>query len=176
MDLRDFALGTVRLSLKAVTAADEAESFAAVTPAVTRYMSFEPAASLAESAALTPGWLAQMAAGTDLHVTIRRRDTAEFLGRSGVHGIGGVAPTTGLWLKAEAQRRGYGRETVAALVAWAARVLGVAALRYVVVEENWPSRRLAESLGGVVVGAGRLVKPGGVEHPEVIYRIPAPPA
>jgi hypothetical protein len=39
---------------------------------------------------------------------------------------------------------------------------------------NGPSRRLAESLGGTIIGTQLLRKADGVEHPEVVYRIPAP--
>ena len=59
------------------------------------------------------------------------------------------------------------------MIAWAAQVLGVVAVVYPVVVANALSRRLAESLGGVVVRTGRLAKPGG-DLPTLIYRLPAP--
>jgi RimJ/RimL family protein N-acetyltransferase len=66
---------------------------------------------------------------------------------------------------------GSAREAIATLVAWASRECGAQTFLYPVVEENGPSRRLAESLGGVVVGTRRLVKAVGMEHAEVVYRI-----
>jgi len=45
-----------------------------------------------------------------------------------------------------------------------------------VVEENLASRRLAESLRGVVIGAKELRKTSGAAFREVVYRIPAPAA
>ena len=62
----------------------------------------------------------------------------------------------------------------ATLTAWAGRECGAQAFIYPVVEENGPSRRLAEGLGGVVVGTRLLRKSAVIEHPEVVYRIPAP--
>jgi RimJ/RimL family protein N-acetyltransferase len=61
------------------------------------------------------------------------------------------------------------------MIAWAAAQAGAGAVLWPVVEANRPSRRLAEGLGGAVIGAGRWRK-GDVEHPEVVYRIPVPPA
>ena len=60
------------------------------------------------------------------------------------------------------------------IVAFAAGQLGKRAVVYPVVEQNGPSRRLAESLGGRIIGARLLRKAAGVEHSEVVYRIPAP--
>jgi len=54
------------------------------------------------------------------------------------------------------------------------RNLGKLAIVYPVVEQNGSSRRRAESLGGSIVGTRLLRKAGGVEYPEVVYRIPAP--
>ena len=91
-----------------------------------------------------------------------------------MHDINDIEPKIGIWIKETAHRSGYGRETVAELISFAARELGKRSVLYPVVEQNHPSRRLAESLGGILVGRGILRKAGGVEHPEVIYRIPAP--
>ncbi|MBV8650085.1 MAG: GNAT family N-acetyltransferase, partial [Alphaproteobacteria bacterium] len=70
---------------------------------------------------------------------------------------------------------GYGREAVAALIAWVARELGLRSVTYPVVEQNWPSRKLAESLGGIIIGNRLLKKSGGVSNAMVVYRIPARP-
>jgi len=42
-----------------------------------------------------------------------------------------------------------------------------------VVDENTPSRRLAEALGGEIIGTRRRRKPGDVERRLLLYRIPA---
>jgi hypothetical protein len=51
--------------------------------------------------------------------------------------------------------------------------LGKQGVLYPVVEQNGPSRRLAERLGGRIIGTRLLRKAAGLEHPEVVYRIPA---
>src|SRR5947199_92995 len=110
-DLRTVALATTRLSLRSFTPADAAESFAASTPTLTRFMRWDPSPSPA---------------------------------------------------------------AFAAIVAWASRELQAAGFTYPVAVANRSSRRLAESLGGTLVGTRELRKAGGVVLEEVVYRIPPP--
>jgi len=65
---------------------------------------------------------------------------------AGLHDIGIPEPTVGIWIKESAHRLGYGRESIAAIMKWASAEVGARALIYPVVEQNIPSRRLAESL------------------------------
>jgi RimJ/RimL family protein N-acetyltransferase len=173
VDLRKTGLASQRLSLTAFAPADAAEVFAAVTPTLTRFMAFEPSPSLAAFADIWKAWLPQMAAGTELFLVLRLKPSGEFLGIAGLHALDNPEPETGIWIKESAHGLGYGREAVATAIAWAARELGAQAFIYPVVEENGRSRRLAESLGGVVVGTRRLRK-SAIEYPEVVYRIPCP--
>ena len=116
-----------------------------------------------------------MTAGTDLALVVRLASTGDFLGMVGLHHIGSPEPEIGIWIKEAAQGAGYGREAVAATIAWASQRIGAAAFIYPVAIENRPSRRLAERLGGSLVGTRELRKPSGVLE-EVVYRIPPPPA
>ena len=159
MDLRRTVLSSKRLGLTAFAPDDAAEIFAAVTPTLTRFMAFEPSPSLDAFADVWGAWLPQMAAGAELILVVRLKSTGEFLGVAGLHGIGHVEPETGIWIKESAHVLGYGREAVAAVIAWAGRALAVPAFLYPVVEENRPSRRLVESLGSIVVGTRCLRKP-----------------
>jgi RimJ/RimL family protein N-acetyltransferase len=175
MDLRRLVLDSKQLRLSAFQSADAPEIFAAVTPRVTRYMTFDPEPSLAAFASVWPLWLDHMAAGTDVVLVVRHREAGEFLGVAGLHKLDRGEPVAGLWLKETAQGLGYGPEAVAAMIAWAAEERGVSAVLWPVVETNRPSRRLAEGLGGAVIGTGILRK-RSLALPEVIYRIPALPA
>jgi RimJ/RimL family protein N-acetyltransferase len=172
MDLRNLVLASARLKLAAFQPADAPEIFAAVTPRVTRFMSFDPEPSVDAFAAVWRGWRPKMAAGSELFLVLRRKESGDFLGVAGLHDLGKAEPTAGLWLKETAQRQGYGPEAVAAMIDWVAGATGACAVLWPVVEVNRPSRRLAEGLGGSVIGTKRLRK-GEIEHPEVIYRIPA---
>jgi RimJ/RimL family protein N-acetyltransferase len=174
MDLSSTNLSYQRLLLKCFAPEDAIEVFEAVTPRVTRFMGFEPSPSLDAFEQIWQTWFPMMRLGTDGHFVIRTRSNLEFLGVAGLHDINSVEPKIGIWIKETAHRSGYGRETVAALISFAARELGKRSVLYPVAEQNHPSRRLAESLGGILVGRGILRKARGIEHPEVIYRIPAP--
>ncbi|MGH7029885.1 MAG: GNAT family N-acetyltransferase [Stellaceae bacterium] len=173
MDLRSTTLRSERLSLEAFTADDAAEVFDAVTPALTRFMSFEPSPSLEAFGEVWQEWLPQMAASTAAFLVVRENQTGQLLGVAGLHRIDSGEPEAGIWIKERAHRRGFGREAVSVIIAWASADFGATGLLWPVMEENHQSRRLAESLGGVIVGRDCLRKANGVEHPEVIYKIPA---
>jgi RimJ/RimL family protein N-acetyltransferase len=172
MDLRTLVLTSARHRLAAFQPSDALEIFAAATPRVTRFMSFDPEPSLEAFAAVWSGWLPRMAAGSDLFLVLRRAESADFLGAAGLQDLAEAEPKAGLWLKEAAQRQGYGSEAVAAMIDWASGATGARAVLWPVVEANRPSRRLAEGLGGRVIGTARLRK-GEIEHPEVVYCIPA---
>jgi RimJ/RimL family protein N-acetyltransferase len=170
-DLTNVSIRSPRLSLRSFTAADAPESFAESTPTLTRFMGWDPSPSLSAFAEIWHDWLPRMAAGTDLHLVIRLGSTREFLGMAGLHGIGGDEPEIGIWIKEKAHRLGYGREAVGAVIAWAPGRIEAAGFCYPVVVENRPSRRLVESLGGILAGTRELKKPSGKVLDEVVYRI-----
>jgi RimJ/RimL family protein N-acetyltransferase len=172
-DLRAIEIRSTRLRLRSFRAEDAVESFAEATPTLTRFMGWDPSPSLAAFAEIWRDWLPMMAAGTDLSLTVRLQSTGEFLGMAGLHCIGQPEPEIGIWVKEAAHGEGYGREAVAAIIAWRSREAGTAGFTYPVVIENRRSRSLAESLGGQLVGTRELRKPSGVVLNEVVYLIPA---
>jgi RimJ/RimL family protein N-acetyltransferase len=174
MDLSSVLLSSPRLLLKSFTGDDAREAFEAATPAIARFMSWEPASSFESFTPIWQNWIPKMHAGTDISFAVRHKPSQEFLGAAGLHHIDADEPEVGIWIKAPQHGYGYGREAVATIVTFAASDLGKRAVVYPVVEENCPSRRLAESLGGKIIGARLLRKGSGIEHPEVVYRIPAP--
>jgi RimJ/RimL family protein N-acetyltransferase len=172
-DLRAIEITSTRLGLRSFKAEDAAESFAEVTPTLTRFMAWDPSPSLAVFAEIWRGWLPRMTAGTHLALTIRLQSTAEFMGMAGLLCIGQPEPEIGIWIKEAAHGAGYGREAVAAVVAWHSRETGANGFTYPVAIDNWRSRSLAESLCGRLVGTRELRKPSGVILEEVVYLIPA---
>jgi hypothetical protein len=160
--------------LKSFTGDDAREAFLAATPTIARFMSWEPAPSLEAFERIWQSWVPKMRAGTDVSLAVRHKPSLEFLGTAALHNTDAIDPEVGIWIKESQHGYGYGREAIATIVAFAANDLGKQAVVYPVVEQNGPSRRLAESLGGRIVGTRTLRKVAGVEHPEVIYRIPTP--
>jgi RimJ/RimL family protein N-acetyltransferase len=171
-DLRRIDLASARLTLRSFTQADAAEAFAAATRTLTRFMGWDPSPSLSAFAEVWREWLPAMAAGTDLMPVVRLAATGEFLGMGGLHGIGSKETEVGIWIKETAHGLGYGREAVATIVSWAYGSGKVTEVIYPVVVDNRPSRHLAESLGGVLIGNRQLRKPSGEVLDEVVYRMP----
>lgn len=176
MDLRNTTLSSTRLRMKAFEPDDAADVYAAVTPGVTRFMRIDPSPSLDAFCDVWSAWIPAMASGTDLFLVVRLALTGEFLGVAGLHGIGDQEAEAGIWIKEASHGFGYGREAVSTLVGWAAGATGVQRIIYPVVEYNYPSRRVAESLHGEITERRRLKKTDGLDHPIVVYRIPVPRA
>jgi RimJ/RimL family protein N-acetyltransferase len=170
-DLSTTVFTSDRLSLRAFAADDAAEAFAGATPAIARFMSWDPAPSFEAFDALWRRWQPQMTAGTDLSLVLRLRSNNEFLGVVGLHKVGTPEIEIGLWLKEAVHGCGYGREAVAAIVTWVSTHIGARAVIYAAAKENHRSRRLVEGLGGVIVGSRILKKTNGVVLDEVVYRI-----
>ena len=111
-----------RLQLSEFQMTDAPEVFACITPAISKFMPWEP-----------PSWSeyvarcekrAQAPEPNQFSFAIRRRDNNECLGMASFEHADSVSPEVGLWLKETAHRQGFGREVVAALVKWGHTTLG----------------------------------------------------
>jgi RimJ/RimL family protein N-acetyltransferase len=173
-DLSHTFITSARLSMRAFTAADAAESFAEANDHVAKFMSWNPPASETEFRTIWQGGISDMKTGKGLHLVIRLTSTNEFIGTAGLHPADTTLLETGLWIKESAQGRGYGREAVAAVIKWASERFHPSGFLYPVVDENTPSRRLAEALGGEVIGSRQRQKAGDKDRKLLLYCIPAP--
>src|SRR6516225_5683350 len=91
-NLQNIMLKSERLTLRSFTEHDAGESFAFATPKLTRFMAWDPSPSPAAFAQIWRKWLPKMAAGTDLALVVRVKSSGDFLGMTGLHGIGGAEP------------------------------------------------------------------------------------
>jgi len=156
-----------RLRLKLFTAGDADEVFAAITPAITRFMQWEPPRSPSAFAEVWRSWLVSILDGSDLHFVVRWLADDRCLGLVGLHAARTACPEIGIWIREDAQANGIGGEAVAAVAAWASVELDPDCFAYPVAEENVASRRIAERLGGRVVETRSNLK-----YASVVYRIP----
>ncbi|HUA16404.1 MAG TPA: GNAT family N-acetyltransferase [Verrucomicrobiae bacterium] len=154
-----------RLQLSQFQMMDAPEIFGCITPAIAKFMSWEP-----------PSWSEYVARcekrvqapePNQFSFVIRRLDNRECLGMAGVENADSVSPEVGLWLKESAHGQGFGSEVVAALVAWGHATLGKESFIYPVAVQNTPSRRIAEKLHGEIIGNRTNPK-----YDSVVYRIP----
>ena len=115
-DLSQTLMTSARLTLRAFTEADAAESFAEANARIAKFMSWNPPASEGECKAIWQGLVSDMKAGKELSLVIRLTSTNEFIGRAGLHPTDATLLETGIWIKESAQGHGYGREAVAAVI------------------------------------------------------------
>jgi len=139
--------------------------FECITPAIAKFMPWEP-----------PSWSEYVARcekrvqapePNKFSFVIRRLDNRESLGMASFENAGSASPELGLWLKESAHGQGFGLEVVTALVEWGHATLGKASFLYPVAIENTASRRIAEKLHGEIIG-----KRTNPKYESVVYRIP----
>ncbi|WP_200840956.1 GNAT family N-acetyltransferase [Geminicoccus flavidas] len=159
-------LEAARLALRPPDLADVPEMFAAITPDLTRYLSFDPPPSVEVLADIVASWRQGQMAGDNLHFALRSREDGTFVGMSGLHALRTPEPEIGIWIRESLHGRGLGQEAVARLAGFAFRELGVPSLLYPVAVANLPSRRLVEGLGGVPCGSRSHRK-----YEAVVYRL-----
>jgi RimJ/RimL family protein N-acetyltransferase len=156
---------SLRLQLSQFQMMDAQEIFGCITPAIARFMPWEP-----------PSWSeyvtrcekrVQAPEPNRFSFVIRRRDNRECLGMASFEDADSVSPEVGLWLRESAHGQGFGREVVTALVEWGHATLSKGSFIYPVAVQNTASRRIAESLHGEVIGNRTNPK-----YDSVVYRIP----
>jgi RimJ/RimL family protein N-acetyltransferase len=156
---------SLRLQLSQFQMIDAQDVFACITPAIARFMPWEP-----------PSWSeylarcekrAQAPEPNNFSFAIWRLDNRECLGMASFEDADSVSPEVGLWLKESAHGQGFGREVVAALVEWGHATLGKESFIYPVAVQNTGSRRIAEILHGEIIGNRKNPK-----YDSVVYRIP----
>ena len=154
-----------RLALSQFQRKDAEEVFACITPAIAKFMPWEP-----------PPWSdyltrcekrVEAPEANQFSFVIRGLDNGECLGMASFENADSVSPELGLWLKESAHGQRFGGEVVAALVRWGHATLGKRSFLYPVAVENTASRRIAENLGGEIIGNRTNPK-----YESVVYRIP----
>lgn len=156
-----------RLSIRPFSAGDADATFPCITPSLTRWMSWEPPADRQDFDRVWATWLPTIAEGTDFVFAVRQIDDKSFLGLVGLHRVRNASAELGIWIREDRHREGIGGEAVGLVARWASAELRIERFTYPVAEENNASRRIAESLGGVVVERRETPK-----YRSVVYEIP----
>jgi RimJ/RimL family protein N-acetyltransferase len=151
LNTRDIHIESHRISIRPFAENDADEAYRCITPSLTRYMSWEPPATRADFDNVWRGWLPAIADGSDFVFAIRQREEGDFLGLVGLHHVQTKNPELGIWIREDRHGEGFGVEAVALVATWATQTIGIERFVYPVAEANYSSRRIAESLGGVVI-------------------------
>jgi RimJ/RimL family protein N-acetyltransferase len=101
-DLSETFITSARLTIRAFTAADAAESFAEANAGVAKFMSWNPPASETEFRTIWQRGVSDMRTGERLHLVIRLTSTNEFIGTTGLEPADGTLLETGIWIKESA--------------------------------------------------------------------------
>ncbi|MDR5835821.1 GNAT family N-acetyltransferase [Caballeronia sp. LZ034LL] len=167
--------------LQPFSLADADEAYQCITPSLTRYMAWEPPESPDEFAKVWEAWIHAYANETDLVFAVREKHDRRFLGIVGLHDLQTSVPELGIWIREDCHGNGFGQEAMTCLYVWASAKFDRSSFSYPVAEDNHASRRIAESLGGVVADRRQTPKYRSVLYcirrhdPEVESRRPAGP-
>lgn len=172
--LSELEIRSERLLLKPIEPRFAEDVFREFTPTITRFMFPRPADSIEETLEFVRSSQAGAARGTDLIFAVLLNESEEFMGCCGIHFRRNPStPELGIWIKASGHGSGYGREAVHALKEWADKTFVCEYFIYPVDRQNQPSRKIAESLGGVVADELQSTTMSGTTLDELVYHIPS---
>lgn len=150
MDLDHIQLETERLRLVPAHMDHAQAIFEEFTPEITTYMQPKPATKLEDSQAFIRSTTQKRQAGEEVAFAILDKQTSEYLGNCGAHKLNTRTPELGIWIKKSAHGKKFGREAVTVVKQWIDAHIPYDYIIYPVAEANIASRKIPESLGGVV--------------------------
>lgn len=164
-------LTSPRLRLVPISRKYEREIFKEFTDEITWYMFPKTPQTIEDTRTFLREVTTERRLGKDLTFAILKKSTGEFLGGCGTHALHTRRPQLGIWIKKSAHGHHYGREAVTAAKQWMAQHFDYEYITYDVVAENHASRKIAESLGGVVKRTFKRKTLSGRVWKYVEYRI-----
>ena len=148
--LSETIMESSRLRLLPVNLTFRHEIFMAFTSEVTRYMFPKPPVDISETDEFIRTSIEKMRNGEEIVFAITLKQNDEFIGCAGIHSLNSNTPILGIWTKIAVHGNGYGRETIHTLYNWLCENKEFDYVIYPVDRRNKPSRKIPESLGGVV--------------------------
>ncbi|OGP21485.1 MAG: hypothetical protein A2054_00815 [Deltaproteobacteria bacterium GWA2_55_10] len=161
-----------RIILSPISSEHARDIFCEFTEEITRYMMPKPLGSMSDACEFIEKSRKNMEAGTELVFAIVRIDSGKFLGVCALHGNEDhQTPELGVWVRKSEHGNGFGMESVRCLAEWTRENLVFSYMTYPVDRDNIPSRKIAESLGGVVLEKRVRKSASGTTLNEIVYRI-----
>lgn len=171
-DLTNITIETEKLLLIPVSVRYASDMLHELTDEITEYMAIYSPKKISEEINYIDRSLEKMKTGTDLSLIILNKKSKEYLGGVGLHNLNTKSPEIGIWVKKSFHRKGIGKEAIKGIINWATSNLDCTYFIYPVHKNNKPSRKLAEALGGILIGKQLKTMPWGKVLDEVIYHIP----
>ena len=150
MDLSNIKIETERLLLVSASREYASHIFSGYSDSVAIYMNYPPPNNLEILTERMIQREVEMKEGLILYLAVLLKTSGEFLGSFALEDLHQRNPEMGGWLKDEAQGKGFGKETIAALKKWADENLDYLYAKWPCAKENIASCKLAESLGGKI--------------------------
>ena len=150
MELQNLQIETERLLLVPTTEKYAQNIFENFDKETTKYMFPKSPEKIGETLEWIKSVLEKRKNWEDVVMTFFDKQTKEFLWNVGLHNIKTKTPELGIWIKKSAYGKKLGREAVGALIDRANDNLEFDYMIYPVDKDNIPSRKIAESFGGVV--------------------------
>lgn len=171
-DLSTIIIEGDRVNLLSINESYTEEIFKEFTPEITRYMLPKPAEVIDKTKAFISASLLGMKACRELVLVIIVKESGEFLGCCGLHGRRNPStPEFGIWLKRSAHGNAYGLEAISTLGRWAIENIDFEYAIYPVDRANIPSRKIPESMGGVVIEEKMVKTMRDDVLDELVYKI-----
>jgi RimJ/RimL family protein N-acetyltransferase len=145
-----FELETQRLILKAINFDYLEHIYKEFTSDLTVYMYPKQADNISDTAEFISTSIKENRDGENLQLIILNKENNQFLGCCGIHKPNTKVPEFGIWLKKSAHGNNYGKEAITVLKNWADQNLNYNYLKYPADKNNIPSKKIPESLGGVI--------------------------
>lgn len=171
MDYSNIVINTSRLRLVSINQNFANDIFQNFTEEITTYMMPKAPKKIEETQQFIESATQKSQKGEELQIVVLDRTSGEFLGCAGIHSITTKTPTLGIWLKKSAHGKGIGKEAITALKQWAEKNLEYEYLVYPVDRRNVPSRKIPESLGGIIGAEYKKTSMSGNVLDEIEYRI-----
>jgi [ribosomal protein S5]-alanine N-acetyltransferase len=172
IQLLDVEIVTDRLILRPTSVIDLDSIFVEFNERITTYMFPPPAKSSVETAEFIANSMVGLSNNTNLQLTaVSKARPDEFIGCLGLHHPESPTPELDIWIAEKSHGKGLGLEAIEGLCGWAAREIECDYLKYPVDQENIPSRRIPETLGGEIEDEYDMITPDGRTLNIVEYRI-----
>jgi len=162
---------TERLILKPVTLSDANDMFVHFNTEITKYMYPKPAEDISETIAYVETCLIKYEKKQEIVFIGRLKETNEFIGCFGLHEMDTKTPELGVWTKISSHGNHYGLEGMKAVADYAKKHLDYEYLIYPVDQRNIASRKIPETLGGIICDAYLEKGLGGNELNTIEYHI-----
>mgnify|MGYP003974798389 FL=1 len=172
LDLTTLSIVSKRLKLFSISDKYSADIFREFNAGIIRYMLPKPADHIEETLDFINDSRRGMREGWNLVLAITEKTSGEFLGCCGLHGEGRHrTPELGIWIKKSAHGNKYGLEAIHTLASWTFKHIDVDYLIYPVDRANIPSRRIPESMGGIVFEEKQVKTARGGYLDEICYNL-----